>query len=128
MVIKLKSAIYLVRSFREYQKGDLAASRLSLDKHFSFCERRSATTLAFSATLYLLERDMNSAKECFSEAVASLKQKHNADAKYVNLYCQYYLALIDDNTECDHLRRAALATSSKSMKRWLPLPDQPICS
>ena len=129
MLIKLKSAIYLARSFREYRKDDLALSRLFLDKHFSLCEHRSATALAFSATLYVLERDMNSAKEFFSEAVVSLERKRSEDAKYVNLYCQYYLAIIDDNTGCDHLRKAALALpSSKSMKRWLSLPDQPTCS
>ena len=72
---------------------------------------------------------MNSAKACFSDAVASLKQRRNADAKYVELYCQYYLAMIDDETGCDHLREAALALpSSKSMRRCLSLPEQPVCS
>ena len=109
MLIKLKAATYLAKSFREYRKDDLVLSRLFLDKHFSLCKHKSATALAFSATLYLLERDMNSAKACFSDAVASLKQRRNADAKYVELYCQYYLAMIDDETGCDHLREAALA-------------------
>ena len=52
MLIKLKAATYLAKSFREYRKDDLVLSRLFLDKHFSLCKHKSATALAFSATLY----------------------------------------------------------------------------
>jgi len=129
MLKRIISSIYLALAFRSYRRDNMASSRYYVDKHFGYSNRKNATARAFSGTLYLLDKDMEKARNEFKTAAQNVKDNDGADARYVSLYCDYYLCLINEEVDCDRMRRLALEVpASRNMKRWLQLADKPVDS
>jgi hypothetical protein len=129
MFRRFRSSLYFSLAIREYRNDNLSNSRLYIEKYLSSAKIKSATGLAFRATLILLDRDLNSARLGFLDAIRVIQKLSEYDSKYIELYCQYYICLIDEGVGCDKLRELALTIpASKRMKEWLSLPDVPVPS
>lgn len=126
MIKRLQAAAYFSLALKYYRNDNIEESRKYIEKHLLFTKTTSATALAFRATLMLLDRDMSSANATFLNAI-ELCTRNDSNSDYVRSYCQYYLCLIDKDSDCDRLRRTALAVpASRRLKEWLVLPSVPI--
>jgi hypothetical protein len=126
MIKKLQAAAYFSLALKYYRNDNIEKSRRYIEKHILLSKTRRATALAFRATLMLLDRDMHSSKDNFLTAI-ELCTRNDSNSDYVRSYCQYYLCLIDKDSDCDRLRRTALAVpASRRLKEWLVLPSVPI--
>jgi hypothetical protein len=98
-----------------------------VDRYFSLTTQKTATALAFSATLFVLEHKMNKAEHLFKDALAISVSKNGKEAKYITYYCKCYLCILAEEANCDYFRIKALnVPASKTMKRWLPLPERSV--
>lgn len=78
--------------------------------------------LAFLGTEYVLDKNSGAAKPVFIEARDRTNGKSDPESRYINLYSQIYLIMIDNDKPAGTLIDEAEAIACKPiLKRWLPL-------
>ncbi len=109
-----------VAAFREsMQENDLVSAR----KHYSkFQDSKIPRLVAMGARLSLMERDLNTAKVLFAQALKTASEKKGKRNRYVCEYCKYYLSRMNGETDAEDIRLNALAMEpSRYLFDSLPL-------
>jgi len=126
MLSRLWAAHHFVLAMMAYRRKQRAKARVHLNKCLKMAEPDSIA-LAFDATLMVLEDRSAAAKNRFEEARSKAGTLKRGDKTYLEYYCKYYECLISDEEFCDHHRVSALqADSSKNIRKWLFLTDNPV--
>ena len=126
MFRRLKSAFLWAAIIRHYERGNFEKARDLADEYRRLGNNDPAFS-AVHATIDIMNHDSESARAKFESLSSSLATDDNENSKYVRLYSDYYLCLIDKRTDCDALRVAARQTrASRLLKSWLPLPKEPV--
>lgn len=126
MITRIRSFLLWSKIFKLYQAEKYKAASEAADI-FRIRYRNHAIFRALDATLDILNHKSPIAQEKFNKLSEYLSGRPERDAKYIKIYCDYYLCLISKSPNCEDLRKKGLNTSvSSSVRRWLPLPHEPV--
>lgn len=123
MFNKLRAAVIWAKLLNCYNRQDYVKASIYANKYRSISFNNAAFR-ALDATLDVLNHKSGDAREKFHELASYLKNVPGGDSKYMRLYAEYYLCLIEKNADCEGIRQAAMSTSAtKQIRKWLRLPN-----
>jgi hypothetical protein len=121
MFNRLRAAWIWMRIVQRYQAKDYKTASLLADKYRDIAFN-DAVFRALDATLDILNHKYTNARRKFSQLIGYLNNIDKIDGKYIMLYSEYYLCVIDDNGDCeDILLKALNIPASSRVKSCLPL-------
>jgi predicted Zn-dependent protease len=129
MLNRLRSSWHFARALAGLRTGNIADARQHFDR-YTVSRPPSVQHDLLHARILINERKSDEAKEIIEGAFAKLRKSDcgygSQDSKYLRLYAQYYLSLID-RRDADDLRLAAKTLHVRRiLTRTLPLPDEKI--
>lgn len=126
MFNRIRASLLWAEMLKRRANGDYVAAAKSADKYRNLAFNNAAFR-ALDATIDILNHKMEDSLKKFRELSLYLQNIEGIDAAYINMYCKYYICLIENEKSCDRIRIDAMSISaSKYIKKWLPFPQQEI--
>lgn len=128
MIKTLFTALNMVAALHCYKRQKYQRAKNYADRALRTTNQNDAVVLAFAATLSILNRRSDIAREYFIDSLIVAKNGyHGDDLGYIENYCNYYVCLIDGKTNCDKLReRSIVLAVSQKVSNWLQFPVERI--
>ena len=126
MFRKIRASLLWVDIIQNYRRGDYAAAAAAADKYRTLYFNDAAFR-ALDATIDVLNRDSDSARVKFTALSKYLEDIDRKNSRYIKLYSDYYLCLINRQDGCEAIRLEAFSTAASTfMRRWLSLPPEEV--
>ena len=126
MFKRIRASFLWAKMLKQYKDGDYDGASESALKYREL-NFDNIVFDVFDATLNILNHEPDCALIKFTDISSRIKNYDKRGKMYITLYCEYYVCLIQNHLFCDDIRlKANQSTAPKHIKKWLPLPNEPI--
>ena len=124
MIRKLVGYLSLFKSLYFSMRGNASKARYWFNDALQRAPAKDDFIDAYDARIMMMEGRHSEAREKLDTVVGSLDGKTDDDARYIKLYCHFFLALYEGNPKAVELKaRVCDLDPSRVLFRFLPFFD-----